>query len=79
MVKNPLANAGDIKDAGSIPGLERSSGGGHGNPIQYSCWENPMDGEAWRGRSKGSQRVEHDRSDYALMHEGGLMERSELL
>ena len=37
----PLANAGDIRDAGSIPGLRRSPGGGHGNPLQYSRMENP--------------------------------------
>ena len=37
-------NAGDL---GSIPELERSPGGGHGNPLQYSCLENPMDREAW--------------------------------
>ena len=43
MVKNPLANAGDIRDAGSIPGLGISPGGGHGNPLQYSCLENPKD------------------------------------
>ena len=43
MVKNPLANAGDIRDAGSIPRLERSLGGGHGNPLQYSYLENSMD------------------------------------
>ena len=47
-VKNPLANAGDIKDAGSIPGLGRSPVGEHGNPLQYSCLENPMDRGAWR-------------------------------
>ena len=47
VVKNPPANAGDPKDAGSIPGLGRSPGGGHGNPLQYSCLENPMDGGAW--------------------------------
>ena len=47
VVKNPPANAGDIRDAGSIPGLGRSPGGGHGNPLQYSCLENPMDGGAW--------------------------------
>ena len=46
-VKNPPANAEDIRDAGSIPGSERSSGGGHGNPLQYSCLENPMDRGAW--------------------------------
>ena len=43
VVKNLPANAGDVKDAGSIPGLRRSPGGGHGNPFQYSCLENPMD------------------------------------
>ena len=43
MVKNPSANAGDIRDVGSIPGLRKSAGGGHGSPLQYSCLENPMD------------------------------------
>ena len=43
MVKNLLANAGDSGDAGSIPGLGRSPGGGSGNPLQYSCLGNPMD------------------------------------
>ena len=46
-VKNPPASAGDIRDVGSIPGLGRSSGEGHGNPLQYSCLENPMDIGAW--------------------------------
>ena len=41
MVKNPSASAGDIRDAGSIPGSGRSPGGGPGNPLQYSCLENP--------------------------------------
>ena len=41
MVKNPPASAGDIRDAGSIPGLGRSPEGGHGNPLQHSCLENP--------------------------------------
>ena len=41
VVKNPPANAGDIRDTGWIPGLGRSPGGGHGNPLQYSCLENP--------------------------------------
>ena len=44
MVENPPANAGNI---GSIPGSERSPGEGNGNPLQYSCPENPMDGGAW--------------------------------
>ena len=47
MVKNPLANAGDIRDTGSIPGLGRSPGVGHGNALQYSCLENPMDRGGW--------------------------------
>ena len=47
VVKNPPANAGDIRDAGSIPGSGRSPGGGHGNPVQYSCLENPMDRGHW--------------------------------
>ena len=41
------ANAGDIRDTSSIPESERSVGGGHGNPFQYSCLENPMDRGAW--------------------------------
>ena len=43
MVKNLPINAGDAGDVGSIPGLGRSPGGGQGNPLQYSCLENPMD------------------------------------
>ena len=48
VLKNTLAKAGDIRDAGSISGLGRSSGGRHGNPLQYSCLENPMDRRAWQ-------------------------------
>ena len=43
MIKNSPANAEDVRDTGSIPGSVRSLGGGHGNPLQYSCLENPMD------------------------------------
>ena len=46
-VKNPSASAGDTGDAGSIPGSGRSPGGGNGNPLQYSCLENPVDKGAW--------------------------------
>ena len=42
-VKNPFANAGDVRDCVLIPGLGKSPGGGHGNPLQYSCLENPLD------------------------------------
>ena len=48
VVKNLPANAGDTRFTGSIPGSGRSPGGGHGNPLQYSCLENPMDRGAWQ-------------------------------
>ena len=48
VVKNLPANAGDIRDMGSIPGSGRFPGGGHGNPLQYSYLENPMDRGAWK-------------------------------
>ena len=48
MVKNLPAKAGDIRDLGSIPGSGRFPGGGHDNPLQYCCLENPMDRGAWR-------------------------------
>ena len=47
VVKNSPANAGDVRDAGLIPELGRSPGGGNGNPLQYSCLENSMDRGAW--------------------------------
>ena len=50
MVNNLNANAGDIGDAGLISGSGRSPGGGHGNSLQYSCLEKPMDRGAWRVR-----------------------------
>ena len=51
VVKSPPANPGDIKDVGLILGQVRYSRGEHGNPLQCSCLENPMDGEAWWGYS----------------------------
>ena len=53
MVKNLPANAGDIRGAIWIPGLGRFSGGGHGNPRQYSCLENLMDRGAWQATVHG--------------------------
>ena len=47
VVKNLPAYAGDIRDASSIPELGRSPGGGHGNPLQYSCLENPTERQTW--------------------------------
>ena len=58
--KEPACSAGDL---GSIPGLERSSGEGHGNPLQYSCPENPMDGGAWRATVPGVTKSRTQLSD----------------
>ena len=48
MVKNLPTDAGNVRDEGLIPGVGRSPGGGRGNPLQYSCLENPMDRGAWQ-------------------------------
>ena len=53
MVRDGPANAGDIRDVGSIPGSGRFPGGGNGNTLQYSCLENPMDRGAWRATVHG--------------------------
>ena len=63
VVKNPSANAGGIGHSGSVPGSGRSPGEGNGNPIQYSCLENPMDRRVWWATVDGSQRVGHDWSN----------------
>ena len=60
-VNNPPASTGDRRDAGSIPGWGRSPGGGHGNPLQYSCLENPMDRGAWQATPWG--RKESDMTE----------------
>ena len=61
LVKKPPANAGDIIDAGSIPGSERSPAGGHHNPLQYSCLENPKDRGAWQATAH--RVAESDRTE----------------
>ena len=48
MIRNSPTNPRVVRDVGSVPGLGRSPGGGHGNPLQYSCLENPMDRGAWQ-------------------------------
>ena len=53
MGKESSHNTGDVRDTGSIPVLGRSPGGGHGNPLQYSCLENPRDRGAWRATVHG--------------------------
>ena len=62
VVKNPPASAGDTRDLGLIPGSGRSPGGRKGNPLQYSCLENPMDRGAWQATVHGvteSDMTEH--------------------
>ena len=59
VVKNPLINAGDIRDVDLILGLERSTGGGHGNPLQYTCLEHPHGQRSLVGYSPESHRVRH--------------------
>ena len=57
------ASAYNVGDLASIPGSGRSPGEGNGNPLQYSCLENPMDGEAWWATVHGVARVGHDLED----------------
>ena len=65
VVRNSPVNAEDTREAGSIPESGRSPGGGHGNPLQYSCQENPVDRGVWR-----SQRVGHNWSNLGRTHRG---------
>ena len=60
VVKNIPANAGGVRDAGSIPGLGRSYGEGHGNLLQYSGPENPLDRRAWQATVHRLQRIGHN-------------------
>ena len=57
MVKNLLAHAGDVRDAGSIPESGRFPAGGHGNPLQYSFLENAMDRGVWRATVHGVAKI----------------------
>ena len=72
MVKNPPANAGDQGDAGSIPGSGRSPGEGNGNPLLYSCLENPMDRGAWWATVHG---VSKSRTHALVIRPAHLLER----
>ena len=63
VVKNPLANAGDIRDMGSIPGSGKTPGGSHGNPLQSSSLENSMDRGAWQATIIGVAKSQTQLSD----------------
>ena len=68
VVKNPPANAGDVRDAGLIPGSGRSPGGGHGNSLQYSCLENLMNRGAWQATVHGVTENRTRLSNLACIH-----------
>ena len=68
MVNNPPANAGDTENTGSIAGSERSPGGRNGDPLHYSCLENPMDRGAWQATVPGVLKSQAWLSDWANRH-----------
>ena len=74
VVKITPARAGDVRDVGSIPGSGRSPGGGHGNPLQYSCLENPMDRGAWWATVHGVAKSRTRLSNFRLQSEKDLKE-----
>ena len=87
VVKYPPANAGDVRDTSSIPGSQRSPGGGQGNPLQYSCLENPVDRRAWRAlvhriaksRTRLSDLACTHARDYLISNTGGFNMETTLL
>ena len=66
MVNNLLANAGDVRGMGLVLGLGRSPGGGNGNPLLYSCLENPMDRRAWKAAVHGVAEGQTQLSDFTF-------------
>ena len=68
VAKNLPANVGDVRDAGSVPGLGRSPRGGHGNPLQYSCLENAMDRGAWEATVHGVAKSQAQLSTHTHTH-----------
>ena len=70
MVKNLPANAGDVRNVGLIPGLGRSPTGGHGNPLQYSCLEIPMDRGAWQATVHKVAKSQTQLKQLSMLHNG---------
>ena len=75
MVKNMPASARDTRDMGSIPGSEKSPGEGNGNPLQYSCLENPMDRGVWWATVHGVTK-ESNMTEQQEWHSKGLISRT---
>ena len=69
--KNLPATAGDLRDAGSIPGSRRSPAKGNGNPLQYSCLENPMNRGAWRAMVRTVTKSPTQLKDFMHTHRKG--------
>ena len=67
VLKNPPANAGDVRDVSSFPGSGRSPGGAQDNQFQYSCLENPMDGGAWQATVHGVAKSRTRLSDFTSL------------
>ena len=63
VVKNQSANAGELIEEGSIPGLGRSPGGGNGNPLEYSCLENPIERGFWQATVHGVRKSQSDMTE----------------
>ena len=76
MAKNLLANAGDVRDRNLIPRSGRSPGGGHGNPLQYCCLENPVDGGAWWATVHGVAKSRTRLSDFTFTFRMKVKERN---
>ena len=76
VIKNPPANAGDMRDVGSITELGRSPGGEHGNPLHYSCLENPMDKGAWWATVHGVTKSQTQPSTHIHDGKAALWERA---
>ena len=79
VAKNPPANAGDVRDPGSTPGLGRSPEGGHGSPLQHSCLENAMGRGAWWAAvhrvAKSRTRLSHSSGGVVDTREAGQHQR----
>ena len=68
MVKNLTANAGDLRDTGLMSGSGRSHGEGHGNPLQYSCLENPMDRGVWQAIAHRITQIQTQVKQLSMSH-----------